>query len=74
MDVTFLKSTKHVTTLNVSNEAWTIENTRDHELVRGDGTANIKGEIYKIDPRTLVMADGSLALAEDVLTLLQSAV
>ena len=68
VDVTFLKSTKHVTTLNVSNEAWTIENTRDHELVRGDGTANIKGEIYKIDPRTLVMADGSLALAEDVLS------
>ena len=68
VDVTFLKSTKHVTTLNVSNEAWTIENTRDHELVRGDGTANIKGEIYKIYPRTLVMADGSLALAEDVLS------
>ena len=39
VDVTFLKSTKHVTTLNVSNEAWTIENTRDHDLVRGDGTA-----------------------------------
>ena len=68
VDVTFLKSTKHVTTLNVSNEAWTIENTRDHDLVRGDGTAKIKGEVFKIDPRTLVMADGNLALAEDVLS------
>ncbi len=68
VDVTFLKSTKHITTLNVSNEAWTVENTRDHELVRGDGTARVKGEVYKIDNRTLVMADGSLALAEDVLS------
>ena len=68
VDVTFLKSTRHVTTLNVSNEAWTVENTRDHELVRGDGTAKVKGEIYKIDNRTLVMADGNLALAEDVLS------
>ena len=67
VDVTFLKSTKHITTLNVSNEAWTIEQTRDHDLVRGDGTARIKGDIYKIDPRTLIMAEGNLALAEDVL-------
>ncbi len=68
VDVTFLKSTKHITTLNVSKDAWVVENTRDHELVRGDGTAKVKGEIYKIDARTLVMADGVLALAEDVLS------
>ena len=67
VDVTFLKSSKHITTLNVSNDAWVIENTRDHELVRGDGTARVKGEIYRIDNRTLVMADGVPALAEDVL-------
>ncbi len=68
VDVTFLKSTRHITTLNVSKDAWVVENTRDHELVRGDGTAKVKGEIYKIDARTLVMADGALALAEDVLS------
>ncbi|MBR1671134.1 MAG: PEGA domain-containing protein, partial [Butyrivibrio sp.] len=67
VDVTFLKSSKHVTTLNVSKDAWTVEDTRDHELVRGDGTANVKGEIYKIDGRTLVMADEEIALAEDIL-------
>ncbi len=68
VDVTFLKSTKHITTLNVSKDAWVVENTRDHELVRGDGTAKIKGEVYKIDARALVMADGGLAMAEDVLS------
>ncbi|MBQ8030963.1 MAG: hypothetical protein IJ260_05475, partial [Butyrivibrio sp.] len=68
VDVKFLKSSKHITSLNVSSEAWTIEDTREHELVRGNGTAKVKGELYKIDPKTLVMADGNIALAEDVLS------
>lgn len=67
VEVTFLKSTKKITTLNMSDKVWTIEDTRDHELVRGDGTAKIKKDVYKLDVRTLVMADGDLALAEDVL-------
>lgn len=53
VEVTFLKSTKHITTLDVSREAWTIASTRDHDLVRNDGTAVVKGDVYKIDPRTL---------------------
>jgi len=68
VDVKFLKSSKHITSLNVSSEAWTVEDTREHELVRGNGTAKVKGELYKIDPKTLVMADGNIALAEDVLS------
>ncbi len=67
VDVTFLKSTKHITTLNVNGEAWIIDSTKDHDLVRGDGTARVKGELYKIDARTLVIADDHLALAEDIL-------
>ncbi len=68
VDVTFLKSSKHITTLNVSSEAWTIDSTKDHELVRNDGTARIKDEIYKINAKTLVLADGEPALAENVLS------
>ena len=68
VDVRFLKSTRHITSLNVNGDAWVIENTRDHELVRGDGTARIKGNLFKIDARTLIMADGDLSLAEDILT------
>ncbi len=68
VDVTFLKSSKHITTLNVSSDAWVVENTRNHDLVRGDGTARILGDTYKIDARTLVIAEGELALAEDVLS------
>ncbi len=67
VDVKFLKSTKLITSLNVNGDAWVIENTRDHELTRGDGTARIKGDLFKIDARTLVMAEGNLALAEDIL-------
>ncbi len=67
VDVKFLKSTKHITSLVLSKDAWTIEDTRDHELVRADKNARIKGDLYKMDARTLVMADGEVALAEDVL-------
>lgn len=68
VEVTFLKSTKHITTLDVSREAWTIASTRDHDLVRNDGTAIVKGDVYKIDPRTLIIAEDQLALAEDILS------
>lgn len=68
VDVNFLKSSKHITSLKVSDEAWTIDNTRSHELVRGDGTAKIQGETYKLDSRTLILADGEPAIAENVLT------
>ena len=67
VDVTFLKSTKHITTLDVSRKAWTIATTRDHDFVRYDGTARVDGSIYKIDPRTLIIAEEQLALAEDIL-------
>ena len=67
VEVTFLKSTKKITTLNMSDQVWTVENTRDHELVRGDGTAKIKKDVYKLDVRTLVMAEGDLSLPEDIL-------
>ena len=68
VDVNFLKSSKHITSLKVSDEAWTIDDTRSHELVRGDGTARIQGETYKLDSRTLILADGAPAIAENVLT------
>lgn len=68
VDVTFLKSTKHITTLDISDEAWVIEDTRDHDFIRSDGASKIHGESYKLDARTLVMADGEPALAEDVLS------
>ena len=67
VDVTFLKSSKHITTLTVSEEAWIIDNTKDHDFVRYDGTAVVNGGVYKIDPRTLIIAEDKLALAEDIL-------
>ena len=68
VDVTFLKSAKMITTLNVNKDAWYIDSTRDHDLVRNDGTAVVKGSVYKIDPRTMVLADNKPAMAEDVLS------
>ena len=68
VDVKFLKSTKIITTLSVSKDAWYIDSTRDHDLVRNDGTAVVKGSVYKIDPRTMVLADNKPALTEDVLS------
>ena len=68
VEVTFLKSSKHITTLNVSKDAWVIDNTRDHNLVRNDGTAVVNGGVYKIDARTLILAEDKPALAEDILS------
>ncbi len=68
VDVKFLKSKKTITTLSVSKDAWYIDSTRDHDLVRSDGTAVVKGAVYKIDPRTLVLAEDKPALSEDVLS------
>ncbi len=68
VDVTFLKSAKKIITLNINKDAWYIDSTRDHDLVRNDGTAVVKGSVYKIDPRTMVLADNKPALAEDVLS------
>lgn len=68
VDVTFLKSTKHITTLNVSKDAWMIDSTRRHELVRNDGTAIVKDSVYKLDSRALVLAEDQPALPEDVLS------
>ncbi len=68
VDVTFLKSSKTITTLNLSKDAWYVDSTRDHDLVRNDGTAVVKGSIYKIDPRTMVLCEDKPALAEDVLS------
>ncbi len=68
VDVTFLKSAKHITTLNVSKDAWVIDSTKDHELVRNDGTARIGSDIYHIDTKTLVMADNEIAIAENILS------
>lgn len=68
VDVTFLKSAKKITTLSVNKDAWYIDSTRDHDLVRNDGTAVVKGSVYKIDPRAMVLADNKPALAEDVLS------
>lgn len=68
VDVTFLKSSKHITTLNVSKDAWTIDDTRDHDFVRYDGTALVNGGVYKIDARSLILAEDKLALTEDILS------
>ena len=68
VDVTFLKSSKMIATLNVNKDAWYIDSTRDHDLVRNDGTAVVKGSVYKIDPRTMIIAEDKPALVEDVLS------
>ncbi len=68
VDVTFLKSAKKITILSVNKDAWYVASTRDHDLVRNDGTAVVKGSVYKIDPRTMVIAENKPALAEDVLS------
>ncbi|MCR5099751.1 MAG: PEGA domain-containing protein [Butyrivibrio sp.] len=67
VDITFLKSSKHLNSLDVSTEAFVINDVTQHDLIRGDETAKINGKIYHISPKTLIMADGKACLAENIL-------
>ena len=58
VDITFLKSKKHLTTMQLSGEAWKYENVERYEMNTVRGEVNIGSEIYKLSPNTLYLSDG----------------
>lgn len=58
VDITFLKSKKHLTTMQLSGEAWKYENVERYEMNTVRDEVNIGSEIYKLSPNTLYLSDG----------------
>lgn len=57
-DVTFLKSKKHLTTLQLSPDAWIYENVEKYEINSVRGEVSIGSEIYKLTSNTQYLSEG----------------
>lgn len=60
VDVTFLKSRKHLTTLALSSQVWSLEKVTFYELdtLRGEATVGQETRKYKITANTHYFSDG----------------
>ncbi|MBQ9512906.1 MAG: PEGA domain-containing protein [Lachnospiraceae bacterium] len=56
VDLTFLKSTKHLNSLVVSRDAFSYTDVADYDLNAGVDTARVFGKFYKLTPMTLILA------------------
>lgn len=67
VDITFLKGSKHLNSLVVSDYAWVKQNVTSFDLVSNDETAKINGEVLHISRKTLIISDGQAVNPEDIL-------
>lgn len=58
VDVTFLKSKKHLTTLQLSTEAWSYEDVERYEINTVRGEVSIGSDIYKLTSNTQYLSEG----------------
>lgn len=59
VDVTFLKSKKHLTTVSLSSKAWRYENIDRYEMDSLRGEVTIGTEVYKLSEQTLYTSFGT---------------
>lgn len=67
VSVTFLKNRKHLNSLTLTSIDWVMEDVTNYRLLGTEGMARIGGEAYRMDHRTLILADGVPAYPEDIL-------
>lgn len=58
VDVTFLKSKKHLTSMQLSAEAWKYENVERHEIDTERSEVTIGSEVYKLSEHTQYVSSG----------------
>ena len=58
VDITFLKSEKHLTTLQLSTQAWTYEDISRYEFNNVKGEVTIGSEIFKLTSNTQYLSEG----------------
>lgn len=57
VDITFLKSKKHLTTLKISSEAWAYEGVERYEINSVRGEMTIGSQVYKLTDNTQYLSD-----------------
>lgn len=68
VDIRFLKSTRHLTYMQISDTAWTSSNVTSFNLIANeDGVVKINGQSYKMDRSALIIDDGVLVSPESIL-------
>lgn len=58
VDVTFLKSKKHLTTLQLSTAAWSYEDVEKYEINTVRGEVSIGSAVYKLTSNTQYLSEG----------------
>jgi hypothetical protein len=58
VDITFLKSKKHLTTLRLSSKSWILENVERYEINPVRSEVTIGSETYKLTSNTQYLAEG----------------
>lgn len=66
-DITFLSGSRHLNTLDISADAFSIEKSYGYDLQAGVETAQIGNSYYHITDRSLVLIDGKAGRVADVL-------
>ena len=67
VDITFLRGTKYLNSLIVSDDAWVEAGVHDFNLVSDDETAKINGKVLHLTRKTLIISDGQAVNPEDIL-------
>ena len=68
VDIRFLKSTRHLTYMQISDTAWTSSNVTSFNLIANeDGIVKVNGQSYKMDRSALIIDDGVLVSPESIL-------
>ena len=66
VDITFLKSDKHLTTLQLSTQAWTYEDISRYEFNNVKGEVTIGSEIFKLTSNTQYLSEGRVIESMDL--------
>ena len=66
VDITFLKSDKHLTTLQLSTQAWTYESISRYEFNNVKGEVTVGSEIFKLTSNTQYLSEGRVIESMDL--------
>ncbi len=58
VDITFLKSKKHLTTMRLSSSAWSYEDVKNYEINAARGEVSIGSQVYKLTSKTQYLSEG----------------
>lgn len=66
VDVTFLKSKKHLTSIKLSSAAWTYDSVERYEINQVRGEVTIGKEVYKLNDNAQYVSNGRMIEAMDL--------